>query len=251
MPSHRFYIEGPLEEDHLVCIQGSEFHHLFCVMRLKTEDRIELVNGQGVLGEARIKALAKDHAHVEILRVTKEKKNPFPLILALPFAQGSKLDWIVEKGCELGATEFWLYPAEQSEKPSLSSHQERRLGQLLISAMKQCGRLDLPALKLLPPLPQWHPFAGLTLFGETRKDAPFLFSVLKPRPKGATAHQINEKASGILFITGPEKGFTDTEIDTLEKRLHAKGVRLHDNILRMETAPLAALILCQLHCFSF
>ena len=74
---------------------------------------------------------------------------------------------------------------------------------------------------------EWPPFNGRTLFGDTRPTAKPISPIDQTTP--------------ILFITGPEKGFTPAEITTLENTLHASGVRLHTNILRMETAPLVAL----------
>ena len=48
----------------------------------------------------------------------------------------------------------------------------------------------------------------------------------------------------ILFVSGPEKGFSPPEIELLRKM--GQGVCLHRNILRAETAPLVALSRLQL-----
>jgi len=42
----------------------------------------------------------------------------------------------------------------------------------------------------------------------------------------------------MVFVTGPEKGFSERELKLLDEK--AIGVRLHRNILRAETAPIAA-----------
>ena len=228
MPANRFFVDAPLKEGQETQIEGNEFHHLVRVMRGRVGDTVELVNGKGSLAEARITSIEKKHAQATIARVTISEAPP-PIILAIPLTITSKLDLIIEKGCELGASAFWIFPANYSEKTNLTPNQQNRLHLLLISAMKQCGRFDLPTLELKPPLNQWKPFEGLTLFGDTREDAPRLSKVLKTAPT--------------LFITGPEKGFSPSEIATLENTLKAQGVTLHPNILRMETAPLVALTL--------
>ena len=229
MPANRYYVDAPLKEHEEVMIEDQECHHLLRVMRAHLGDSIELVNGKGVLATTHITSIEKRSATARIDQVERREPSSPPITLAIPYAQSSKLDLIIEKGCELGAASFWLFPAQHSEKKTLSPNQKLRLEHLLISAMKQCGRLDLPTLELKPPLKEWAPFEGRTLFGDTRQGA-------KPIP--------NNTKTPTLCITGPEKGFTSTEITTLEHTLHASGVRLHENILRMETAPLVALIQC-------
>ena len=231
MPANRYYIDAPLKEHEEVVIEESEFHHLSRVMRARIGDPLELVNGKDILATAHITIIEKKQAHAHIDTVETKKSSLPAITLAIPLTQSSKLDLIIEKGCELGASAFWIYPADCSEKKTLTTNQKQRLSHLLISAMKQCGRLDLPTLELKPPLKEWAPFKGLTLFGDTSETA-------KPLTKDTSE-------APILFITGPEKGFTPLELTTLKERLHAKGVRLHANTLRMETAPLVALIQCQ------
>ncbi len=226
MPAHRYFVDAALFEGGDILIEGAELNHLKRVMRAQLDDSIELVNGKGFLAEAHIVALEKRSALVKVAHLIEERSSLPEVILAFPITQMSKLDWIVEKGCELGAKELWLYPAELSEKTSLTPTQQERLKQLAIAAMKQCGRLDLPPLKLLPPLAKWPPFQGAVLFGDTRKNAPPIQAA-----KGPT-----------LIVTGPEKGFSCAELKVLENTLSATGVRLHPYTLRMETAPLVALL---------
>ena len=53
----------------------------------------------------------------------------------------------------------------------------------------------------------------------------------------------NKSQAPIIFFVGPEKGFDEREIEILEKKFQATGVKLHSNILRTDTASLAALSL--------
>jgi 16S rRNA (uracil1498-N3)-methyltransferase len=137
----------------------------------------------------------------------------------------SKLEWVVEKGTELGADAFWIYLAEHSEKETLSEHQLERLSYIAISAMKQCGRSDLPPIAQFP-----HLKALLT-----HSPLPCLFGDVRPAAKPMREVVVDQA----LFITGPERGFSQGEVKILEEK--GTGVHLHKNILRAETAPLAAL----------
>jgi 16S rRNA (uracil1498-N3)-methyltransferase len=224
MPAERFYIDADLSGT--VSLEGTEFHHLAHVMRTRVGDTIELVNGRGALATAQVHAISKHNASLTILSATTHPVPPAQIILALPLMRPSKLELIIEKCTELGADAFWLYPAAHSDKDDLSPNQLERLHHIAISAMKQCGRLDLPPIQLFASLTDLFKSDFTYLFGDTRPNAP------KISP--------HEKA---VFITGPEKGFSEKEHKLLEQK--ATGVKLHRNILRAETAPIVALCLLQ------
>ncbi len=233
MPHNRYFYPEDLAENALVTLSGEEGHHLVRVSRARLAEQIELVNGQGQLAKATIVSLSKQGAELSVDHVIQEDARP-PVILALGISRMNHLEWIIEKGTELDATAFWLFPGRLSEKDSLSDNQQERLRHLAIAAMKQCGRWDLPTIELKSPLLQWTPISGTLLFGDLADDAPFIGDL-----------SISFKPPVIWFI-GPEKGFDETERAFLLNSMKAKGVRLHRNILRAETAPLVALSITKL-----
>lgn len=235
MPHNRYYIDADLLENASISLSGEECHHLVRVLRARKGDQVELINGRNQLASATIIEVAKHCAELAIDRVFQETSPKPQLILAMGIPRMNHLEWIIEKGTELNATAFWLFPGLLSEKQNLSDSQHERLKQLAISAMKQCGRLDLPAIEFKPPLLQWSTLPGTLLFGDTSEDAPYLWNLPLPKPLPAPV---------ILFI-GPEKGFDTKERAFLLNTLKAIGMRLSPNILRTETAPLAALSLIQ------
>jgi 16S rRNA (uracil1498-N3)-methyltransferase len=230
MPAERFYADCDLQSRSTVPLEGPEFHHLAHVMRIEQGEEIDLVNGRNELARAKVALIEKKRALLEIKSCQTFKKPSSGVVLALPFLRLAKLEWVIEKGTELGADAFWLFPADGSEKESLSPHQMERLLHIGISAMKQCGRLDLPPIKELGSLEELFAQPGLYLYGDVRESAPLI-------------SERREEQTTCTFITGPEKGFSKKELDVLEQR--AEGVRLHPNILRAETAPIAALVLLQ------
>lgn len=220
MPAERFYIDSPLDPRTTAVLEGPELHHLAHVMRIRPGEEVDLVNGKGALAKARLASLEKSKGYLEILETEQRPLPPRLITLAIPFLRPAKLELILEKGTELGADAFWIYPAAHSEKSDLSPHQRDRLHHIAISAMKQCGRLDLPEIKLFDSFSEL--FGPLPLlYGDTGEAPPLA------APSGP-----------VVFATGPEKGFSPKEQALLAQ--HGKGVRLHGNILRAETAPLAA-----------
>lgn len=224
MPAERFFYPDLLHNRQTISLKGEEAFHLLKVMRKKQGEPVELINGKSQLALARLEKSSKDEA---LLFVEKLIESPAPrigLILCIALPKLNRIEWIIEKGTELGVFAFWLFPGEQSEKPTLSDHQLHRLEHLAISALKQCGRLDLPAIEMKKPLSQWQKPTGTLLFGDTSNQAPRI-AASYPLP--------------IFFFTGPEKGFSKKELDLL-KAWKATGVSLHSNILRADTAPIAA-----------
>jgi 16S rRNA (uracil1498-N3)-methyltransferase len=219
MPAERFFVEGVLEGK--VFLEGTEFHHLAHVMRVKVGEEIELVNGKGDLAIAQVEEIGKKGAQLEVIQKTSSSPLSSGLTLAVPLMRSSKLELVIEKCTELGADRFYLYPADHSEKETLSENQRERLQYIAISAMKQCGRLDLPPIEILGSLQEVLSKEGPFLFGDTREGA-------KPI----------EKIKGATFISGPEKGFSEKELKFLDQK--GKGVKLHPYILRAETAPIFA-----------
>ena len=227
MPVNRFYLNSVLLNGSTVRLEEAEHHHLAHVIRVVAGENVELVNGQGTLAQGTIIAIEKKSTTVRINASTHHNPLAPQITLAIPLMRTSKLEWIVEKGTELGVNAFHFYKAMHSEIKELSTGKLERLRTLAIAALKQSGRLYLPSCELLPQLTTLFVQEALFLFGDIRSDRNIDLLSLKMKPK-----------SPIVFITGPEQGFTTEELKLLDSK--AIGVRLSAHILRAETAPIAA-----------
>jgi len=237
MPENRFFIPEPLINE--LEMPKEELHHLL-VMRKKIGDPIEIVNGRGELAIGTIVNLGRNGAKVRIDQVkTPPETETHPLILAQALPRFNRLEIIIEKGVELGISAFWLFPAARSEKKSLSAQQKRRLEQISIAALKQCGRLDLPPILEKPTLKQWSEGRATKFFGDLNPAAPPFWHCLQ---------NISLQNEGALFFIGPESGFTEEEEHYLKSGLGAMGVKLHANILRVDTAAIVAISYLSLIC---
>lgn len=223
MPQNRFYYPEPLLPHQKIFFSEKESRHIQ-VFRLRKGDPCEIVNGKQELAQA-ILLNDKIPRQAEILSV--QRKNPPPsLILALGNMKASKLEWIFEKGCELGVTSFFLFEAQNSEKKELSPQQEKRLKHLLIAALKQCGRWMLPSFSYYPCLSSLPIFSPATVwYGEGSLPMSFDFPSL---------------SQGAVCLIGPEKGFTSEEIHYLKTQREAKPLCLSLQTLRAETAAITA-----------
>lgn len=231
MPAERYYYPNELHEDCIVILENTEFHHLTNVMRAKEGDLLELVNGQGVLAQASVLKIEKKKAQLKIIDVKTESKPSFEIILAQSTPRINRLDTILEKGTELGMTQLWLFPGDFSERKILTEHQLERMTSITIGAMKQCGRLYLPQILLKPKLEQWERSPYSMFYGDVNPEAPKLETSLR-----------TFSGDGLIIVIGPESGLSDKE-ELYLRNLKAQGVKLHPNILRTDTAAIAALAL--------
>src|SRR5207302_3900293 len=142
------------------------------VMRTRKGENVEVVNGKGTLAQASVAEIAKDKAVLHINSVHEQVKQPERIILAQALPKQNRLDFILEKGTELGVDEFWLFPGKLSVKKDFSENQMERLETQIIVAMKQCGRLFLPKLSFKPPLlKDWKEFPETAFFGDVEHQA--------------------------------------------------------------------------------
>lgn len=229
MPENRFFTPHPLKIGEAL-LEEDEAHHLQHVMRLVEGDRVELIDGQGALAKAVIKKRSKRAIYLDVKEVHIDPPPFFSIIIAQAIPRFQRLDVILEKGTELGMTELWLFPGVKSEKVHFSEPQKERVHKILVSAIKQCGRLYLPKVKYAEPLKEWNDLTYPLFYGDLSQNTPlFIDAYGKPE-------------KGVVFAVGPESGWSEEEQNHL-KRLKGKGVSLHYNILRTDTAPLAALSL--------
>lgn len=232
MPAERFYCPEELSLGKEYSIKDQEHHHLAHVMRISEGDQIEVVNGNGILALAELKSLNKKEAVFKVINRSFIPPENVKIILAQAVPRMNRLDFILEKGTELGVSEIWLFPGQLSERKALTEQQVLRFKGQVISAMKQCGRLYLPEIKLKKTLTKWDALSDLMFFGDVDFKAPELLEY---------KDQINQ-VERVIFFIGPESGFTKEEEEYLNS-WGVKGVSLHRYILRTDTAAIVALTL--------
>jgi 16S rRNA (uracil1498-N3)-methyltransferase len=238
MPAERYFIDTDLSSHNYQELSGSEFHHLAHVMRARKGDAVELVNGRGTLAQATVLDVTKHKAGIQIEEIYQESPPPSRLILAQAFSKQNRLDFILEKGTELGVDSFWLFPGDHSAKKECYPSQLERAHTLTIAAMKQCGRLYLPSIVLKPAIEEWNELSQVSsFFGDLDSTAPLFATAWETARK-----QSNPPTYPIVFVTGPEGGFSSQETNALKDQ-GAIGVKLHPNILRAETASIMSLSL--------
>lgn len=210
-----------------IVLPTDESHHARDVMRVKPPDVIVVIDGKGRKARTAVVSTA-GRVEVEILDDDTQRLPKPQIVVYQAAAKGSKVDEVIEKLAELGATEAWVFTSNRSVARWDGAKAERlseRWRSLARSAAKQSR----------------NPFALVT--GEV---IPFteLCRRVAREPlaialwEGATIPlrtALIRDAERIALVIGPEGGFERSEAEALADS-GAQLVSLGPRILRTENA---------------
>lgn len=237
----RYFLTEPYESKEHYVLTGENYHHIVRVMRMTPEQKVFLAFSDRLAIIAEITEITEEAVYLtEISKEQAEKELPVNVTIACGYPKGDKLEWIVQKGTELGSHKFIGFPAKTSvvkwDHKKIAKKAER-LKKIATEAAEQSHRQFAPDIVLLEKEQQLiEAFAGydkvLVAYEESAKDG--------ERSRFATALSMLARGESILVIFGPEGGFSPAEIESFQKHggiLCGLGPR----ILRAETAPLYVL----------
>ncbi len=229
----RFYCPLPLTIGALIKLPEATAHHIF-VLRLNAGDSIQLFNGEGGAYVASLTSVEKKQVSAEIkVFLPDEIELPFALTLAQALPEGSKMDWIIEKAIELGASTIQPLSAQRCVVRLSSERAEKKMAHwqgIIESATEQCGRNRLAHLADLMDVQKW--------LGQQDMHKRILLS---PRAEHSLADWSRHQApQAMTLMIGPEGGFSEAE-EQLAIRHGALAMSMGPRVLRTETAGLAAI----------
>lgn len=222
----RFFVPfNSVELSSPIALPSEATHHAMRVLRLRQEDPVEIFNGEGISVKGTIR-FSTNYAEVIPLEVIHQATG-LRLTLLQALVSNEKMDWIIEKACELGYSQIIVFPSERGEvklNAEKAAKRVERWNKIALSACQQCGLNYLPKIEFCPSL------KAAALRAEGVK---FVLSPLG----GKRSESLELQA--VSFVVGPEGGLSPKEIDLLTEQdfLHLK---LGDRILRTETAAIAA-----------
>ena len=222
-----FYIPDLNENSKTAFFNSDESRHLFKVLRKKVGDEVLITNGNQLMFKGNILDISKNNCEVEISKCEKKEKLGYSLHIVISILKSNeRFEWFLEKASEIGITEITPVLCERSEKKFIN---EKRLNKVLISAMKQSLKANLPILNPIVKLKDYYK-SNLSdqLFiahcNESEKD--FLISSVKPK-------------ENVTILIGPEGDFTKYEVEEAVK-IGFKPVSLGNTRFRAETAAIIA-----------
>ncbi|HTY98577.1 MAG TPA: 16S rRNA (uracil(1498)-N(3))-methyltransferase [Rhodocyclaceae bacterium] len=229
----RFHCSFPLAPGAVVELPAEAAHHAVKVLRLAEGDRVILFDGRGGNWQARLAPAGKSvRALLEAFDGT-EREPPLSITLAQALPAADKMDWIVQKGVELGVAAVRPVAAKRSVVRLSGERMERRVAHwrgVAVAACEQSGRNRVPVVAPLVDLPQFLAAAG--------EDNGMLL-LLSPHAE-LGLRQLPPPAGPVTLLVGPEGGFEESELAGVAAA-GFRQVSLGPRLLRTETAGMAAI----------
>jgi 16S rRNA (uracil1498-N3)-methyltransferase len=218
-------------------LSREESRHLAKVLRARVGDRVELVNGRGATFAAELLDVSPSRCQLMVEPpVQTQAASPELTIVIAPTKKTDRLEWFLEKACEIGVTRIqpiWTRRSERRvEKPE-------RWNRVLVEAMKQCQDSWLPLLEPALDFPSFLEKYSTDDFGDAFRA--FAHCPVNGHPtleRSEFWKHLQPQKDAIICI-GPEGDFTPEEI---QQAVEAgwKPVTFGPRRLRTETAALYA-----------
>jgi len=237
----RFFVDR-FESDsaHLT---GDAAEHLGRVLRAESGQLYELSDGRNVwLGRIDRVALSKQggsRIDFSLLEQIPAHEPRLKIELLLSIVKFDRFESCLEKATELGAIKIVPLPAARTDKPLIAAAAKRhaRWEKILLESAQQSRRLRPPELAAAarPEKAFGGSSAALKILLSEKQEVASLREVLR---KASQQHAAG--ISTIALAVGPEGGWTEEEFSAA-RAAGFQEASLSENILRTETAVLAAL----------
>lgn len=263
---YRLAVSAPLEAGAQLVLEGNAAHYLGHVLRLQVGAQVGVFNRVDGEWAAQIQEIRKREV---VLRLGAQLRTRAPdapqLMVCFAPIKGGRLETIIEKATELGATV--LQPVI-TQRTIVDRVNLERAEALVREAAEQCERVDWPEIREPVRLPAllgaWPEHVPLVYGDESGAAVPFSELVgdcslpsrgMRDRFAGSnrgvgplldSGQRVNDgplltspfegEGQGWGILVGPEGGFTPEEFALLKRVEAAKGVSLGPRILRADTA---------------
>ncbi|WP_370772595.1 16S rRNA (uracil(1498)-N(3))-methyltransferase [Clostridium sp.] len=242
---HKFFTPKELINGDVAKIIGDDVKHIYKVLRISEGEKVTLNNCEGIEYLGKVTSVSKQEVLIEILEkleLNNESDIKIYLFQGLPKSQ--KMDLIVQKGTELGITEFIPTITHRVDVKLKGEFKKLdRLNRIALEAAKQSKRSIIPKVSepiefeevlerinsldlLIVPYENANNFGIKTLINKLRKE------------------NIIDNVKSVGIFVGPEGGIEEYEIERLKEK-GAHIVTLGKRILRTETAGFVATSLIQ------
>jgi 16S rRNA (uracil1498-N3)-methyltransferase len=230
---HRFFISPENITDAQAILSGEQAYQIAKVLRMKTGDRVIVLDNVGWEYEAAVTAVSPKQVNATIVQkreVAAEPANHITLYMSL--LKRDKFEWVLQKCTEVGVSRFVPIVTQRSllQDVDIKENKMARWQKIIQEAAEQSRRGRMP--ELCQPMT----FAEAVLGVDTA-----VALIPWESAKETTIRQVlaGKAAETISLFIGPEGGFAEDEI-ALAQANGIVPVTLGKRILRAETAAIVA-----------
>ena len=224
----RLYFSDKIQSDLVSQLTKAQSHYVKDVMRLKIGDGFSIFNAQGEWN-ASIESYEKESARIKILDKLRDKKKEQNIWLAFTPIKQNPLNFIIQKGTELGVQKFIPILSERTIVKDINIE---RVKKIIVESAEQSNRISIPQINNLEPLKFFlsqFPKNGCLVFCDINCNKSELKNIL-----------LKKIAGPICILVGPEGDFSESERQLIIDLKQTCSLSLASNILRSETAAIAA-----------
>jgi 16S rRNA (uracil1498-N3)-methyltransferase len=233
---HRLFVEAPIAPGAPVALDEAQVNYLGNVLRLNAGDSLVIFNGRDGAWLSRVERAGKKHITLQPDVQVAHQTAPADLWFGFAPLKIGRLDWMVERATEMGASAIQPIVTEYTQARTKPD----KMRAWTIEAAQQCEVLTLPSLLpeigLSAVIRDWRTTQGLRRLIFADESAPSSSPV-------DTIGWLEGLPTGVLI--GPEGGFSDAERALLLAQDFVVPISLGPRILRADTAAVAALTLVQ------
>jgi len=231
----RLYFPDKIQSDLSPHLTNEQTHYVKDVMRLKIGDKISIFN---ILGEwtAFIESYEKNGTKIKIMEKVRDKVNEKNIWLAFSPIKQNPMNFIIQKGTELGVQKFIPILAERTIVREINIE---RIKKIIVESSEQSNRISIPEIHKPESLKNFlstFPKNGFLVFGDINSNQKNLKNILKKK---------NEEP--VCILIGPEGDFSEKERKSILDLNQTYSISLAKNILKAETAALSAISIVNYH----
>jgi len=224
----RLYFSDKIQSELISYLTREQSHYVKDVMRLKTGDSFSVFNDQGEWN-AIIESYEKDGALIKISKKVRNKKSEKNVWLAFSPIKQNPLNFMIQKTTELGIQKFIPVVCERSVVNDINIE---RIKKIIIESSEQSNRLSVPEITKKESLKNFlklFPKNGCIIFCDINCNKSNFKNILSKKIKGP-----------VCILVGPEGDFSENERQLIIELNQTCPLSLASNILRAETAAIAA-----------
>lgn len=220
------FVENLKDLEDECTLDGEKFHHLAKVLRVKVNDEILFLDGNGSSRKSIVTIISKKTIECRFTQKCETTTKNSALSVALGKTKRDALELSLKQLVEIGIETIYIFNSEYSQRIEFK---EERLHKLLQAALEQSNAKFIPKISFID-------FEDL--FKIEMENIIYFSSFRSERS------DIDPKQRKNLVIIGPEGGLSNEEESRLANLENCQTIKLPTNLMRAPTATSFCLGYC-------